>query len=35
MVDRWPRFAEIARRVEGFEGAKKAIEVEKLGLWFS
>ena len=35
MVERWPRFAVVARRVEGLEGTKVAMEVEKQGLWFS
>jgi glutathione S-transferase len=35
MVERWPRFAEVARRVEMLEGTKVAMEVEKQSLWFS
>ena len=35
MVERWPRFAELARRVEGLEGTKVAMEIEGQGLWFS
>ncbi|KAM0706521.1 hypothetical protein Q7P35_005848 [Cladosporium inversicolor] len=35
MPERWPRFAEVARQVEGLEGTKVAMEVEKQGLWFS
>jgi glutathione S-transferase len=35
MVERWPRFAEVARRVERLEGTKVAMEVEQQGLWFS
>jgi glutathione S-transferase len=35
MVERWPRFAEVARRVEMLEGTKAAMEVEKQGLWFT
>jgi glutathione S-transferase len=35
MVERWPRFAEVARRVEMLEGTKVAMGVEKQGLWFS
>lgn len=34
MVERWPRFAELARRVEGLEGTRVAMEVEGQGLWF-
>ena len=35
MVERWPRFAELARRVEGLEGTRVAMEIEGQGLWFS
>jgi glutathione S-transferase len=34
MVDRWPRFAELARRVEGLEGTRVAMDIEGQGLWF-
>lgn len=35
MVERWPRFAEVARQVEVMDGTKVAMEIEKQGLWFS
>ena len=35
MVERWPRFAELARRVEGLEGTRVAMDIERQGLWFS
>jgi glutathione S-transferase len=35
IVGRWPRFAELAKRVEGLEGTKRAMEIEGQGLWFS
>jgi glutathione S-transferase len=35
MVERWPRFAELARRVEWLEGTRVAMDVEGQGLWFS
>jgi len=35
MVERWPRFAELARRVERLEGTKVAMDIEGQGLWFS
>lgn len=35
MVERWPRFAAVARGVEALEGTKVAMEIEKQGLWFS
>jgi glutathione S-transferase len=35
MVERWPRFAEVARRVERLDGTKVAMEIEQQGLWFS
>jgi glutathione S-transferase len=35
MVERWPRFAEVARQVERLESTKVAMEVENQGLWFS
>lgn len=35
MLERWPRFAEVARQVETLDGTKVAMEVEDQGLWFS
>lgn len=35
IVERWPRFAEVARRVELLGGTREAMEIEKQGLWFS
>ena len=35
MVERWPRFAEVARQVEGLDSTKVAMQVEQQGLWFS
>lgn len=35
MVERWPRFAAVARQVEGLESTRVAMEIEKQGLWFS
>ncbi|KAM0719690.1 hypothetical protein Q7P37_003821 [Cladosporium fusiforme] len=35
IVERWPRFAEVARRVEILDGTKVAMDIENQGLWFS
>jgi len=35
MLERWPRFAEVAREVERLDSTKVAMEIEQQGLWFS
>jgi glutathione S-transferase len=35
MVERWPRFAEVARGVELLDSTKLAMQIEQQGLWFS